>query len=849
MAAVYTVKKGDTLSEIAEANLSTIRTAAGDQSLTIYQATDKLKQWNNISNANYICIGDKILLGPPSSTSSSVKTSNRATITNFGLLAGTDRDMYAKWSWSMTPVDYYQVVWEYKTENGVWLTGNDSQIKIKESTYSAPANAISVRFKVKPFSTKKKSLGKETYYWEADWTTWKTYNFASNPPSDISAPTVTIDKFTLTAEVNNISSDANTTHVQFEIVKNDSVVFKKLTASVVTGKASVSCTIDAGGKYKVRCRGYSSKTKLYGEWSDYSGNAETIPTTPSGITAIRAESDAKVYIEWSKVGNATKYDIEYTTKKEYFDTSTETTIVTTQTAENKYYITGLEIGQRYFFRVRAVNDSGSSGWTGVKDVIVGKKPESPTTWSSTTTCSVGGSLIFYWVHNSADGSSQTYAEIEMYVNNVKQDIPPIKNTTDEELKDKTSSYVVDTSSYTEGAKIKWRVRTSGILKDENGNYIYSDWSIERTVDVYAPPTLAMNLTDSNGETVETLEHFPIYVNLESGPSVQTPTGYYLTITTNEGYETNGQNGVLKIVSSGEQIYSKYFNSTIYNPIYMLNPNDVDLANNVEYTIKCVVYMNSGLTADNEVIFTTGWTDDLSEPNAEISIDYESLSATICPYCVNVDDDLIEGVTLSVYRRCYDGELIEIAYGLDNTRSTHVTDPHPSLDYARYRIVAVDTNTGAVSFYDMPGHEIQEKAVIIQWAEEWSNFETYNDSPSSDAPDERTWSGSMLKLPYNIDVSDSNKPDVSVVSYIGRSHPVSYYGTQIGDTSTWNVEIPKSDIETLYSLRRLSRYMGDVYVREPSGSGYWANITVSFNQNHCEVTIPVTINITRVEGGI
>jgi hypothetical protein len=44
-------------------------------------------------------------------------------------------------------------------------------------------------------------------------------------------------------------------------------------------------------------------------------------------------------------------------------------------------------------------------------------------------------------------------------------------------------------------------------------------------------------------------------------------------------------------------------------------------------------------------------------------------------------------------------------------------------------------------------------------------------------------------------------------------------------------------------------MGDVYVREPSGSGYWANISVSFNQKHNDPVIPVTFDIRRVEGGI
>lgn len=115
--------------------------------------------------------------------------------------------------------------------------------------------------------------------------------------------------------------------------------------------------------------------------------------------------------------------------------------------------------------------------------------------------------------------------------------------------------------------------------------------------------------------------------------------------------------------------------------------------------------------------------------------------------------------------------------------------------------------------------------------------------------EPPWSGSLLRLPYNVDISENSKPDVALVEYIGRSHPVSYYGTQVGQTATWNTEIVHDDEETLYALRRLQRWMGDVYVREPSGSGYWANITVSFSDKHCALTIPVTINITRVEGGM
>lgn len=107
---------------------------------------------------------------------------------------------------------------------------------------------------------------------------------------------------------------------------------------------------------------------------------------------------------------------------------------------------------------------------------------------------------------------------------------------------------------------------------------------------------------------------------------------------------------------------------------------------------------------------------------------------------------------------------------------------------------------------------------------------------------------MLILPYNVSITDSRKRDVSLVTYAGREYPVSYYGTQIGESSQWSTVIPKDDVETIYALRRLSLWAGNAYVREPSGMGFWANVVPSFNVNYDGVTIPVTLEVTRVEGG-
>ena len=768
----------------------------------------------------------------------------RCTNIKLDVQTGTDRTIYATWTWNKTHTDHYEIRWYYDTGDGVWFVGTDSTTTSKQNTYSAPDNAKRVGFKVKPVPKKVKKMVKakngsrktvKVNAWNADWSTLKYYNIKNSPPSAPPAPTVTIENLKLTAKLENIN--LNATDIQFQIVKNDSKVFKTGTATIKTYAASYSCTVTAGYNYKVRCR--AVRGKEYSAWSEYSSDQGTQPAASKGWEFIKALTSTSVEVNWYGVKNAKTYEIEYTTEKRYFDSSNQVQSLTVDATLQWSHaeITGLETGKEWFFRMRAVNDNGHSAWTEIKSIVLGKAPIAPTTWSSTTTCVVGEPLILYWVHNAEDGSSQKYAELELTING-RIETYTIENTTDEDTKDKTSSYSIDTSSYVEGTKIQWRVRTSGITNT------YGDWSIQRTVDIYAPPTLELSVTDANGNLLETLTSFPFYISGIAGPNTQNAIGYHLSIMANESYETIDQIGNVKMVNQGEAIYSKFFD-TSENLVVEMSANNIDLENNISYKVNCVVSMNSGLTAENSSEFTVAWTDEQYEPNAEIGFNEDDISTYIRPYCENDEGNLIEGIRLSVYRREFDGSFTELATNIDNTTNTYITDPHPALDYARYRIVAISSSTGAVSYYDMPGYPIGEKSLIIQWDEQWTSFDISNEiDGSSQVP----WSGSLLKLPYNVDVSDSYSPDVELVEYIGRKHPVSYYGTQRGTSQTFNAEIDKKDEETLYALRRLAIWMGDVYVREPSGSGYWANITVSFSQTHREVTIPVTLNVTRVEGG-
>lgn len=890
----HTVVKGDTLSAIAKKYGTTV---------------NYLAKLNNIANVNLIYVGQVLKISEtvtvtpskPSTSSTPVKSlPTQATITAFGLQADTDRTFFATWSWSRGYTDKFDIRWFYGTANNIKFTGSTTSVDSidnsrPQSTYTPPENATYISFQVKPIATTHKVNNVDTPHWTAQWSTEKFYYMKDLPPDTPSGtPTVTLEDYTLKIEISGVSSGVD--EVEFEIVQNDSKIYKVGKSKPSTSVAKYSCNVSPGYDYKVRCR--PVKNKIYGEWTGYSDNVHTKPNKPTEITELRAVSETVVSLTWSKVTTAETYDIEYATVLDYLGASNASTTIN-NVAEPRYTITGLTSGEKYFFRVRAVNDQGQSDWTEASSIVLGGVPAAPTTWSSTSTAVVGEEMKLYWMHNSKDGSKETKAELKYTANNGS---PVVKEILKTNVSDDVSYYYLSTRSFTEGASIKWLVRTAGVTGE------YGPWSATRMISIYAPPSLSLILSNDQAASsaIKEVTKYPFYVTANAGPDSQKPIGFHISVISKDSYETVDEYGNVKMIAEGQEIFSKFYDINTRTLSVKMTPGDIDLENNCRYELTCVVTMDTGLTEEEKVTFRVSLNETEYYPTAEVLFDEKTLSAYIRPYCTerpyifykvtynsadntykrtstvidplegssvnnaltDMDDlvflgvdstststyftviqsdreNLVENVTLSVYRHEYDGRFTTIATDISNTDSIYVTDPHPPLDSAKYRIVSTDTTTGNISYADLPGYTVGVKSVVIQWDETWSNLQVMGDDPI----DQVTWAGSVLKLPYNIDVSDSNTMDVSLVEYIGRSHPVSYYGTQLGTSSTWNVDIPKTDKSTLYGLRRLAIYAGDVYVREPSGSGYWANISVSFSQKHREMTIPVTLEIKRVEGGM
>lgn len=810
-----------------------------------------------------------------------IKVSNLTITTTDGFKTAT-----ARWKRPDNPAygqtDYYYVQWFYNTGSG-WFNGDTENTDKNQGgncseskPYTIPSGANGVIVWVTPIAKTHKGANdqEETPYYIGEKVTYKVERGTSKPEKiENLTGEIKGNKIKTTAIIDNAAAKG-ITYVRFQYIK-DTKQIAVMDIHVVNDVATASYSVDPGGNYQVRAKAviYSGTTPIYSaDWSDpVPGGKDkyfhSAPVAPTGFTLCAPDSKTSICIIWPGNTNNYNYEVQYTKDSKYFDVSDVVTSLIVSEGETKRIITDLTEGKEYFFRVRAVDKEQSdqhSAWSPVSSTKLGEKPGIPTTWSSTSTLSIGQDdpLILYWVHNTVDGSKMVKGYVtciyddEEYtgsVNGIGQSEEPEKTYFIKVYQEGqvptgiTEPYIA--IPYSDGGTISWFVRTEGIIEGE-----LSDPSITREVRTYSKPNILLSILGIESEDAK-ITSYPFRIKMESDVDGQMPITYSLSIVSNSMYETYDYTGKSTIITPGTVIFSKNYDYTTPELLVEMTPDMIDLVSGGEFVIFATVAFDSGLTAESQLAFTTEFVAEEYYVDAEISIDNNDAIAYIRPYAAyykpitegEPDDDEPDEepkVYLAVFRRNADGTLIEIDSGLDNEDHTTIIDPHPTLDYARYRVIATDKATGIMTVYDTVPIKVGEKAIIIQWDEQWEAFNPERTDEMMVQP----YSGSMVRLPYNVDVSESVDLQTEFVDYIGREHPVSYYGTHVGEKSNWSTVIPKYDTDTLYQLRRLSKWMGDVYVREPSGLGYWASIKLDFSQTHLDVTIPIKIDITRVEGG-
>lgn len=776
----------------------------------------------------------------------------------------SETTLYIEWSGShLNKASGYTVTWE------VWIRGGDrwyakesqSVSGRKNTTWDVPTEAISVRATVKASgvtNTKSYEVGRSK----------RTNEFRVAYLPKVTKPTLqtpTIENGKLKLRVENYSDTYGAVLMYFEVSANDGAARHVGTAryNAQTGVAALDCGVSNGNRYKARVKALTPNAGLNrdSDFTDFTSNIYTPPVKVAVFNqpeALKAEDGTRsVKLSWGAVANVVTYKIDYTTDKTHFDTESDD-VYHDQTETNvtsRIITSNIEPGHEYFFRVRGTNSAnpGDGPWSAIRQVIIGTKPNPPTIWTYETVFKIGDVVTLCFTHNSADSSKMTAAQIAWRVDgdptqHIEWFTPP---EDDDPTKPRnTFDFSFDTSALPDGAKVYWKAQTKGIV-DEMGDY-----SAEKFFSVYTAPEITVSVGDSyewedtNISQYHRVDSYPLQILTQSTPQTQSPIALILSVMSEDDYDISMADGTEIHVARGETIWEKYYTVSEHEITTVLNAGDIFLNNGTKYALNASVTMSNGLSATGTCLFITDWEDADYELNADTAIDDVNLAAMINAYAEDqYGIRILDGLLLSVYRRDVDGSFTEIATNLDVADNVTVTDIHPALDYARYRIVGISKNTGMVSFADLEGEPIGYKGIVIQWSEGWQEVD--EGLPDFDTTVEYLQEarvGSILKLPYNVDVSDNPGKDVSMVAYAGRSYPVSFYGTAKTMTSTWSTEVPKSDTATMHAVRRLANYQGNCYVREPNGTGYWAVVTISYSYTHNSPLVPVNLSISRVEGG-
>lgn len=590
---------------------------------------------------------------------------------------------------------------EKKKDKSTWYL--DSAISVgpktrntKSQLWTPPDNAVGILIKIKAASKQYKKSAKKTGAWfSADYISKKDKDYDEFP----SPPSIAEFKITNMHANALISYETEATgghdmtggKVELQVIANSTKRLYWTTTSSGVLKTNSAGTAYAGsgenawrknaagnvgqtrfefnfpivGSYQVRARVASndSGSLLWSEWGGWSSSIDTRPKAPTNIKAEGFEAD-KIRVSWNQVSNITQYEIEYVAdKQEYFDGN----MISSVTVNNatSYLISGFESGHTYYFRVRSINSVDRSDPSKIVTAVVAIKPDPPTTWSNTTVGTINVDptstkpFYIYWTHNSVDGSAQRSAILDFIISGINYYYYKENTERDDygELKDEiTELNLWDLDVYLDEActnpagslhsifvsssasTLKWKAKTKGIHAN------YSDYSIERSLDIYVQPNLELTVT--GGPEDEPLEDdiltaFPLHLVGETTPVSQTPISYYISVISNSEYETTDDYGEDQNVQTGESIFTEYLD-TNEQLDKLITASDIDFVSGGNYTLNVTVYMNSGLTAEASYIFGVEWEEIGAIPDATILIDEDYYFADITPFATEyigyVSDD-------------------------------------------------------------------------------------------------------------------------------------------------------------------------------------------------------------------
>lgn len=504
--------------------------------------------------------------------------------------------------------------------------------------------------------------------------------------------------------------------------------YETKTVLIESGVAETTFQLQPGKSYQVKAR--SKEGNNYSNYNTISQRIYTVPPVPTGLSARVTNTSTSLNLSytvtWNNSTTATSYEIEIATNRDYFDVSGMTE---SETVELPTYTKIGVNGGEYYFRVRAINNTGESDWSTIEPLIIGKAPLAPSIWTTDTIYTIGDTINFYWKHLPKDGTREYIGQIEITYDDTPHVYTVSRENQDEEDWRKNNVYIFSTSGIVRSEKLVYRVRTAGVTME------YGEWSEPKEIQVYAIPQaiLMINLIEDDHHNIS---EYPINIRAQSYDSIDEEEEYYimtqeataitLTITSNNAYMTQDRLGNIIKVKAGDVVYKKTeipYGSTNVIFAHTLTYDDVTLNSGTDYTITVDYLFESGMTATAstqihfyyfpEAVTLTPTVEMLEDPYIA------ELSGIIVPFGSGsvLEYSYISGsiVTLSP-------ETGKIYYKHSSTGK--LTTKGPASTYNAYHTAIIDVTPGENYFYSGTVYNYNDQDSIIILDEDDNIIDTH-----------------------------------------------------------------------------------------------------------------------------
>lgn len=715
----------------------------------------------------------------------------------------------------------------------------------------------------------------------------------------LTAPTVSVSMgtplstgFSVTITISDAGTSVSGAYMQvfLERASAPGVANYAMIGTIPNGTASAVITstedITAETGYAIHVRNVTADgVSMFSKFASYE---TSMPSKPTNLAVKATTVSGKVHVSWdNNWSEATGTVIAWTDDPDNWTSNDEPETYEINDLATGWYITGLETGTVWYFRVRSMHvedDSVTySPWSDEVEIDLASAPAVPVLYLSDEVITETGMVTAYWSYVTTDGTSQISGEVveATYSGGVWTYGNPVGVVTDAQHVD----IYAEANGWTNGTAVYLALRT------RSGSGGESDYSTPVMLMIAAIPTVAISATslaatdsvtdyfDGDGATtvfdlafepsttptatvdgsaVTVSSYSDDTVTLAAAPGDGTEVAITYTTADNEtltalpmtatvttsdateltiaverayNYPMIRPDGEISDGPAGETVYLDTIPAEASNSI-SIDLDDVaamigQFDDGAFYNLVVTATDDFGQAVSASKLFRVHWTHQAWVPKVAFTTDYDKYFVRIRPIATA---DYLSGDTCDIYRLGADKP--ELIYS-GAEFGTEYVDPFPAFgEHSGYKIVTVTAN----------GDYITEENEIAVYDTTISGGYPRLD-PGLLIID---FNGDHVELPYNLALGNTWTKDFKRTSYLGGHVTGDHNRAVLRDASYATVLAKDIDENIAIKMRALARYAGICHVRTPEGSSFAADVQINENRSYNSGTIDYGLTIQKID---